>query len=69
MPIASLLASERITSLVLDAEIVAVDTTTGARRTFQELTNRARKDVRVEDIRVVVAVCAFDLMLLNDVVS
>lgn len=67
--VAELLRAREITSLVLDAEIVAVDKDTGAKRTFQELTNRAKKDVRVEDIKVVVEVCAFDLMLLNDVVS
>lgn len=67
--VASLLDTEGVTSLILDAEIVAIDADTGAKRTFQELTNRAKKDVKVEDIKVVVQVCAFDLMLLNDVVS
>jgi DNA ligase-1 len=33
------------------------------------LSNRAKKDVRVEDIKVVVGVFAFDLMLINDQVS
>lgn len=61
-----LLKSEKITSLIMDAEVVAVDKDTGAYRTFQELTNRAKKDVRVEDIKVIVGVYAFDLMLLND---
>lgn len=65
----ALLAAEEVTSLIVDAEIVAVDRETGQHRTFQELTNRARKDVRVEDIKVVVEVNAFDLMLVNDVVS
>lgn len=67
--VAALLEAEEITSLIVDAEIVAIDRETGARRTFQELTNRARKDVRVEDIKVVVEVNAFDLMLVNDIVS
>jgi DNA ligase-1 len=53
----------------MDAEIVAVDKDTGAYRTFQDLSNRAKKDVRVEDITVIVGVYAFDLMLLNDTVS
>lgn len=53
----------------MDAEVVAIDKDTGAKRTFQELTNRAKKDVRVDDIKVVVEVCAYDLMLLNDVVG
>ncbi|BEI82061.1 hypothetical protein CcaverHIS002_0212210 [Cutaneotrichosporon cavernicola] len=65
--VAELLETEEVTSLIVDAEIVAIDKDTGAHRTFQELTNRARKDVRVEDIKVVVEVNAFDLMLLNDV--
>lgn len=64
--ILDLLATGSITSLIIDAEIVAVDKDTGAFRTFQQLSNRAKKDVRVEDITVVVGVFAFDLMLLND---
>lgn len=63
-----LLETPRVTSLIIDAEIVAIDKVTGEKRTFQELTNRAKKDVRVEDIKVVVDICAFDLMLINDVV-
>ncbi|WVQ78765.1 hypothetical protein IAT38_000856 [Cryptococcus sp. DSM 104549] len=62
-----LLHAQSITSFVIDAEIVAVDKATGAFRTFQELSNRAKKDVKVEDIKVVVGVFAFDLMVLNDV--
>lgn len=49
--------------------MVAVDKTTGAFRTFQELTNRAKKDVQMEDVKVLVGVFAFDLMLLNGEVS
>lgn len=64
-----LLNASSITSLIIDAEIVAVDKDTGAYRTFQDLSNRAKKDVQVEDIKVVVGVFAFDLMLLNDTVS
>lgn len=67
--VAALLDTDTVTSLILDAEIVAIDKDTGAKRTFQELTNRAKKDVKVEYIKVVVEVCAFDLMLLNDVVG
>ena len=58
-----------VDSFIMDAEVVAIDKTTGAYRTFQELTNRAKKDVRVEDIKVVVGIFAFDLMLLNDQAS
>lgn len=64
-----LLRAKDISSFIMDAEVVAVDKDTGAYRTFQDLSNRAKKDVRVEDIKVVVAVFAFDLMLLNDQVS
>lgn len=64
-----LLGAKHITSFVIDAEVVALDKDTGAFRTFQDLSNRAKKDVRVEDIKVIVGVFAFDLMLLNDEVS
>ncbi|KAJ1309690.1 hypothetical protein OPQ81_006455 [Rhizoctonia solani] len=52
-------------SFILDAEVVAVDPHTGAIRTFQELSNRPRKGVELEDVKVVVCVYAFDLMYLN----
>lgn len=64
-----LLKTQKISSFIMDAEVVAVDKDTGAYRTFQDLSNRAKKDVRVEDIKVVVGVYAFDLMLMNDEVS
>ena len=64
-----LLHTQSVTSLIIDAEVVAVDKDTGAYRTFQDLSNRAKKDVQVEDIKVVVGIFAFDLMLLNDDVS
>ncbi|EIW68887.1 hypothetical protein TREMEDRAFT_31295 [Tremella mesenterica DSM 1558] len=63
----ALLQTKQIRSFVMDAEIVAVDKESGAFRTFQDLSNRAKKDVKVEDIKVVVGVFAFDLMLLDDV--
>ncbi|TYJ59128.1 hypothetical protein B9479_000117 [Cryptococcus floricola] len=62
-----LLKTEKITSFIIDAEIVAIDKDTGAFKTFQELSNRAKKDVREEDIKVIVGVYAFDLMVLNDI--
>jgi DNA ligase-1 len=64
-----LLNVDGVRSFIMDAEVVAVDKDTGAYRTFQDLSNRAKKDVRVEDIKVVVGVFAFDLMSLNDQVS
>lgn len=61
-----LLNVDRMESFVIDAEIVALDKDTGAFRTFQDLSNRAKNDVRVEDIKVIVEVFSFDLMPLND---
>jgi DNA ligase-1 len=37
-------------SFILDAEIVAIDPRDGALRTFQELSNRARKAVNATSI-------------------
>jgi hypothetical protein len=65
----ALWSTQSVTSFVMDAEVVAVDKDTGAYRTFQELSNRAKKDVKLEDVKVVVGVFAFDLMLLNDTVG
>jgi DNA ligase-1 len=59
----------KISSFIMDAEIVAIDSSSGAVKTFQELSNRARKDVRIEDVNISVCVFAFDLMLLNEEVS
>jgi hypothetical protein len=49
----------------MDAEIVAIDPASGALKSFQDLSGRARKDVDVKDIRISVCVYAFDLMYLN----
>jgi DNA ligase 1 len=54
-----------LTSFIMDAEIVAIDPMSGELKSFQELSNRARKDVNIKDIRVAVCIYAFDLMLLN----
>ncbi|TFK44414.1 ATP-dependent DNA ligase [Crucibulum laeve] len=53
------------TSFILDSEIVAIDQNTGELKSFQELSNRARKDVKLGDIKVPVCVFAFDLMYLD----
>lgn len=55
---------ERI-SFIIDAEIVAVDSVDGSLKSFQELSNRARKDVKLDDVKVSVGVFAFDLMYLD----
>ena len=57
--------SAEIDSFIVDAEIVAIDTTDGSLRSFQELSNRARRDVKLDDVTVTVSVFAFDLMYLN----
>jgi len=53
-------------TLIIDAEIVAVDRQDGNRlRAFQELSTRARGDVNSADVKVHVAVFVFDLLLLD----
>jgi DNA ligase 1 len=54
-----------VSSFILEGEVVAVDRDTGELRTFQTLTNRARKDVDIGSIKVDVCLFAFDLMYLN----
>jgi hypothetical protein len=62
-------ASPDISSFILDAEIVAINAEGGSLKSFQELSNRARKDVKLHEIKVSVCVYAFDLMYLNGQVS
>lgn len=57
--------SPQTESFIMDAEVVAIDPTTGALKTFQELSNRARKDVKLDEVKVSVCVFAFDLMCLD----
>ena len=56
---------EGVSSFILEGEVVAVDRNTGDLKTFQTLTNRARKDVAIGSITVDVCLFAFDLMYLN----
>ncbi len=56
---------EGVESFIMEGEVVAVDHTTGELKSFQTLTNRARKDVAVGSITVDVCLFAFDLMYLN----
>ncbi|KAG6830454.1 hypothetical protein H0H92_000607 [Tricholoma furcatifolium] len=56
------------TSFILDAEIVPIDLD-GGLKSFQDLSNRARKDVQLQDVQVFVSVFVFDLMYLNGEVS
>ena len=52
-------------SFIIDSEIVAIDPVNGTLKTFQELSNRARKDVQIRDVKVTVGIFAFDLMYIN----
>ncbi|KAI8993003.1 ATP-dependent DNA ligase [Trametes punicea] len=52
-------------SFIIDSEVVAVDPATGELKTFQELSNRARKDVKLDEVKVSVCVFAFDIMYLD----
>lgn len=56
---------EGVSSFILEGEVVAVDRDSGDLKPFQVLTNRARKDVVVSEIKVDVCIFAFDLMYLN----
>jgi hypothetical protein len=54
-----------IESFILDSEIVAIDPNAESLQSFQDLSGRARKDVKIEDVSIPVCVFAFDLMSLN----
>ncbi|KAI9491071.1 ATP-dependent DNA ligase [Zychaea mexicana] len=56
---------EHTTSFIMDAEIVAINEQ-GKILPFQVLSNRERKNVTVDKIKINVCVLAFDLMYLND---
>ncbi|OAX84245.1 hypothetical protein ACJ72_01385 [Emergomyces africanus] len=56
---------EGVSSFILEGEIVAVNQTTGELLAFQTLTNRAKKNVGIDSIKISVCLFAFDLMFLN----
>lgn len=58
-----------VTSFILDAEIVAWDEKSEATKSFQELSNRPRKDVKLHDVKIPVCLFVFDLMYLDGEVS
>lgn len=64
-----LFEASKLESVILDSEIVAIDPNTGALKSFQDLSGRARKNVNVENIDIPVSVFAFDIMYLNGAVS
>lgn len=56
---------EGVGSFIMEGEVVAIDRGTGELRTFQTLSNRARKDVQIGSVTIDVCMFAFDLMYLN----
>ncbi|KAI4185780.1 MAG: hypothetical protein L6R41_003922 [Letrouitia leprolyta] len=56
---------EGVSSFIIDGEVVAVDQKSGDLEAFQTLTNRAKKDVAIDEIKIAVCLFAFDLMYLN----
>lgn len=56
---------EGVSSFIMEGEVVAVDQNTGDLKTFQTLSNRARKDVAIGSVKVEVCLFSFDLMYLN----
>ncbi|CDO77335.1 hypothetical protein BN946_scf184775.g26, partial [Trametes cinnabarina] len=58
-------SNAQIQSFIMDSEIVAIDPENGGLKTFQELSNRARKDVKLDEVKVSVCVFAFDIMFLD----
>ena len=56
---------EGVSSFILEGEVVAIDRESGDLKPFQQLTNRAKKDVAISAIKVDVCLFSFDLMYLN----
>lgn len=56
---------EGVESFIMEGEVVAIDRETGDLKTFQTLSNRARKDVQIGSVTIDVCMFAFDLMYLN----
>lgn len=56
---------EGVNSFIMEGEVVAIDRQTGELKTFQTLSNRARKDVQIGSVSIDVCMFAFDLMYLN----
>ncbi|KAF3491473.1 uncharacterized protein GIQ15_00990 [Arthroderma uncinatum] len=57
--------SEGVSSFILEGEVVAVENESGELLPFQALTNRAKKNVEIGNIKVNVCLFSFDLMYLN----
>ncbi|KAG8529215.1 uncharacterized protein KY384_005850 [Bacidia gigantensis] len=56
---------ESVSSFILEGEVVAIDKVNGQLKPFQVLTNRAKKDVAISEIKIDVCLFSFDLMYLN----
>ena len=56
---------ESVSSFILEGEVVAIDRESGELKPFQQLTNRAKKDVAISAITIDVCLFSFDLMYLN----
>ena len=56
---------ESVSSFILEGEVVAIDQDSGELKAFQTLTNRAKKDVAINSIKIEVCLFSFDLMYLN----
>ncbi|KAF3763454.1 ATP-dependent DNA ligase [Cryphonectria parasitica EP155] len=56
---------EGVDSFIMEGEVVAINRETGELKTFQTLSNRARKDVQIGSVTIDVCMFAFDLMYLN----
>lgn len=54
-----------VESFIMEGEVVAIDRQNGELKTFQTLSNRARKDVQIGSVSIDVCMYAFDLMYLN----
>lgn len=57
--------TDKVTSFILDCEIVAFDTKTNKILPFHQLTTRARKNVIKSDITINVCMFVFDIVYLN----
>eukprot|EP01061_Rhynchopus_euleeides_P027457 TRINITY_DN44638_c0_g1_i1.p1 TRINITY_DN44638_c0_g1~~TRINITY_DN44638_c0_g1_i1.p1 ORF type:complete len:700 (+),score=286.97 TRINITY_DN44638_c0_g1_i1:42-2102(+) len=54
-----------VESFIIDSEVVAYDMVEKSIQPFQVLQHRARKEVKLEDVKVHVCIYAFDLLYLN----